>query len=177
MECGDYIRGEKRDDRIHGVQVMPTTSTPIARPAWSTVSALCLLAAGALLAGCRGSAAPTTGGDTPVTAQRLSGTRLTDIRGDLSWTFDESVVVIDNNAQLIPADVADVLVREGATPVRVEANWRLDEAAGVLHLSHRKADGEAIDAEAAIPIAPAGHVRVNLGDRQYNMFRNATKEP
>jgi hypothetical protein len=73
--------------------------------------------------------------------------------------------------------VAAVLVREGAAPARVEADWRLDEAAGVLHLSNRKADGESIDADVAIPIAPAGHVRVNLGDRQYNMFRDATKDP
>jgi hypothetical protein len=112
-----------------------------------------------------------------VTTQRLSGTRLTDIRGDLSWTFDESVVVIDNNDQPIPSDVAAVLVREGAAPARVEADWRLDEAAGVLHLSNAQADGEKTDVDAAIPIAPAGHVRVNLGDRQYNMFRNATAAP
>ena len=112
-----------------------------------------------------------------MTVERLSGARLNAISGDLAWTFDESVVVIENNDQPIPPDVADVLVREGATPVRVEADWQLDETAGVLHLSSLKADGETIDVELAIPIAPAGHVRVNLGGRQYNVFRNATKDP
>ena len=45
------------------------------------------------------------------------------------------------------------------------------QAAQALVLSQITADGEDTQAEAVLPIEPAGAVRVNLGDRQYNMFR------
>ena len=110
-----------------------------------------------------------------MTTQRLSGARLNDIREPLSWTFNDSIVVIENGDQPIPADVVEALLADRSTPVRIEATWHLDEKAGTLHLSEIMADEERCDKEVAIPIRPAGHVRMNLGTRQYNVFRGSVK--
>ena len=112
-----------------------------------------------------------------MTSQRLAHARLTDIREPLSWTFNDSIVVIDNGDQAIPSDMVEALLGDGSKPRRIEATWRLDEKVGVLHLSELKADEERIDREAAIPIRPAGHIRVNLGTRQYNVSRGSAKDP
>jgi hypothetical protein len=112
-----------------------------------------------------------------VTTQRLTGSRLTDIRQDLSWTFDDTTVVIENKGQAIPSDLIQELLGTRSAPNRIEAEWRYDEHTGMLRLSDAKADGEEIATELVIPVKPAGHVRVNLGGRQYNLFRMKTKNP
>ncbi len=147
----------------------------VTKTRWSTVA---LLAMSVLMPGCQASSSPRppTGGDSPVTAQRLSESRLTDIHEPLSWRFDNSVVIIDYEGQPIPMDLVELLLAEQTTPVRIEASWRLDEAAGTLHLSDLRVDEESIDREVTIAIAPAGHVRVNLGFRQYNVFRDGAKD-
>ncbi|MCL4205613.1 MAG: hypothetical protein KJ000_24290 [Pirellulaceae bacterium] len=121
--------------------------------------------------------APTTGGDTPVTATRLTGTRLTDIHRPVSWSFSDRRVTIDNQGQPIPADVVEGVLGDTRTCWRIEADWQLLEQAGVLQLSQCTADGESIAGHLTVPIRPAGHVRVNLGDRQYNMFRGQAATP
>jgi len=128
----------------------------------------------ALLIGCQ--RAPSPGGDSPVTTQRLAGGRLTDIRDELSWTFRDTGVVIENNGQPLPSDLIRELLGDQSAPKRIEATWRFDEKVNMLHLSNAKADGENITTELSISIEPAGHVRFNLGNRQYNLFRG-TKEP
>lgn len=112
-----------------------------------------------------------------MTSQRLTGTRFTDIHRPLSWTFTGTTVVIENEGEPIPADVVEVLVGSGPMPVRIAASWRLDEEAKTLCLFDVKADEASFDKDVTIPIAPAGHVRVNLGTRQYNMFRERAKGP
>ena len=157
---------------------MPHTSCPIRMKArLSTTVACVVFATCALLFGCQPMSPPTPGGDSPVTTQRLSGTRLTDIREPLSWSFTNSTVVIENEGQPIPADVVDALLGDGSAPVRIEASWRLDEVAGTLRLTGMKTDQASIDKEVTIPIAPAGHVRANLGSRQYNFFRDRVSDP
>ncbi len=132
------------------------------------------VAAFAFLAGCQH--APTTGGDSPVTTQNLTSTRLTDIRGNLSWSFNDTAVVIENNDQALPSDLVQELLGNFSTATRIEATWRLDEKADMLRLSNAKADGDDIATDLNIPINPAGHVRINLGSRQYNLSR-ITKKP
>lgn len=134
-----------------------------------------IVAGSVFLVGCQGAPAP--GGDSPVTTQRLTGSRLTDIRQDLSWTFDDTTVVIENNGQTLPSDLVHELLGSGSAPHRIEAAWRYNEHTGMLRLSDAKADGEEIATELVIPVKPAGHVRVNLGGRQYNLFRMKTKDP
>lgn len=129
----------------------------------------------ALLVGCQ--RPPTIGGTSPVTTQRLTGSRLIHIRQDLSWTFDDSTVVIENNGQSLPPDLVQELLGNGTAPKRLEAAWRYDGKAGVLHLSDATADGQKIATKLVIPITPAGRVRVNLGSRQYNLFRVKTRNP
>ncbi len=121
--------------------------------------------------------APTTGGDTPVTASRLTGTRLTDIHRTVSWSFSDRHVTIDNQGQPIPADMVESVLGDKRTCSRIEADWQLLEQAGLLQLSQRTADGESIADSIAVPIRPAGHVRINLGERQYNMFRGKGMSP
>lgn len=116
---------------------------------------------------------PETGGDDRVTTERLSGSRLVDINKNLSWTFDASTVVIENRDRPLPQDLLKELVADGTTPKRVEATWKYDEKLGVLRLSKTMADGNKIDKDSVFPIKPAGQVRVNLGNRQYNLFRDA----
>ena len=119
----------------------------------------------------------TTGGDTPVTAARLTAMRLTDIRRNVSWTFSDHFVTIENQGQPIPVDVVKLVLGDTRTCTRIEADWQLLEQAGVLQLSQCRADGESIAGDIAVPIRPAGHVRVNLGERQYNMFRGEGMSP
>lgn len=119
----------------------------------------------------------TTGGDTPVTRDRLSNIRLADIRKELTWKFSDNRVVIENNGQPIPQDLVEALLVEQATPLRIEATWELDEKAGLLRLTDLNVDGEPSEREAALPIEPAEHVRINLGGRQYNRFADKSKTP
>lgn len=148
---------------------------PVAPVELRNVTAFCFLVFCVFIVGCRDT--PPPGGDSPVTTQRLTGARLTDIREDLSWTFTDTVVVIENKDQPIPSDLVEALLGGHSTRTRIEASWQLNEKAGLLRLSSMKADGVKIDQETTIPIKPAGHVRVNLGSRQYNLFPGGAKEP
>ena len=132
------------------------------------------VAAFAFLAGCQH--APTTGGDSAVTTQRLTGCRLTDFRENLSWTFSDTTVVIENKDQAIPSDVVQELLGDRSLATRIQATWRLEEKAGMLRLSNAKADGDVSATDITLRISPAGHVRVNLGSRQYNLSR-VTQNP
>lgn len=141
---------------------------------------LCLLLVGCTggSSGSGGGGAPrTTGGDTPVTRDRLTNVRLADIRKELTWKFTDKRVVIENNGQPITPDLVEDLLAEEAAPLRIEAAWELDEKAGLLRLTDLNVDGEPSEREAALPIEPAGHVRINLGDRQYNRFADKAKSP
>lgn len=152
---------------------MSHTSSPIRMKARLSTSVACtVFTTCALLFGCLQMSPPATGGNSAITSQRLSGSRLTDIREPLSWSFTNSTVVIEHEGRPIPADVVDALLGDGSAPVRIEASWRLDEVAGILHLTGMKTDQASIDKEVTLPIVPAGHVRANLGSRQYNFFRD-----
>jgi hypothetical protein len=112
-----------------------------------------------------------------VTAARLTAVRLTDIQRNVSWEFSDRLVTIENQGQPIPVDVVESVLGDTRTCTRIEADWQLLEQAGALQLSQRRADSESIAGHIAVPIRPAGHVRVNLGGRQYNMFRGEGRQP
>jgi hypothetical protein len=151
---------------------------PVASVELRNVTLLCFLAFCVFFVGCEDTPPPPqTGGDTPMTTQRLTATRLADIREGLSWSFADSVVVIENRGQPIPSDLVEDLLGGQSTCKRIEATWQLNEKSGLLRLSSMKVDGEKIDTEATISIKPAGHIRVNLGSRQYNVFSGEAKGP
>lgn len=128
-----------------------------------------------LLAGCR--PVVTTGGDIPVTTERLAGRHLVDIHRELSWTFSDTAVVIQNQGEPIPPDLTQELLGDWPTAQRIEATWRFDKNTNTLRLTDAKADGKDIGAEIIVPIQPAGQIRFNLGTRQYNVFRDSTNVP
>ncbi len=137
--------------------------------------ALGFIAGFAFLVGCQ--RRPTTGGDIPVTSERLTGTRLSDIRQDLTWTFGDTTVVIENKGQSIPPDLVQELLGDGSVSNRIAATWKYDGKSGMLRLSNATADGQKIAKELVIPIKPAGQVRVSLGSRQYNLSHVKTSDP
>ena len=149
---------------------------PASRVESRNVTLVSCLAFCAFLAGCGGTSR-SIGGNSPVTAQRLAGARLTDIGDDVSWTFTDSLVVIENKNQPIPSDLAETLLGGQSMCQRIEANWQLDEEISVLRLSSMKVDGKDAGKELAIPIMPAGYIRVNLGSRQYNVSPGEAKLP
>jgi hypothetical protein len=114
---------------------------------------------------------------TPVTVERLKDSRLVYIRSDLAWNFIGNRLVIENGNQPIPLDLVEELVGKPLTLKRIEASWTLDGTSDMIRLSDVKLDGEALPANLSISIRPAGHVRVDLGSRQYNLFPGKAMDP
>ena len=114
---------------------------------------------------------------TPVTVERLKDSRLVYIRSDLTWRFIGTGLVIENKDESIPVDLVQELIGEPATLKRIEADWTLHAASDTIRLSDVRLDGEKIDQILSISIQPAGHVRVDLGSRQYNLFPGKAMDP
>jgi len=117
--------------------------------------------------GCR--TAATTGGDVPVTVDRLEGSRLLGLQRDVTWTFVGGHVTIGSAGRPIPRDVFGDALATHPAPKAIEARWTLDPSAGILRLSEVIIDGDAFTDVLEVPIRPAGQVRVTLGERQYNL--------
>lgn len=113
---------------------------------------------------------PTTGGDSPVDPSRLRGSTATYIGNrDLTWTFADTTVQFTHLDKAIPNEFASEIVGEESTPKIISASWELTDGNKKLHLYNITIDEESSDLEASLPIAPAGHVRINLGSHQYNL--------
>lgn len=123
-----------------------------------------------LLAGCQPT--PTTGGDSPLTPSRLRGSTATYIGNrDLTWSFADTTVQFTHQDKVIPGEFASEIVGEESPPKIISASWELTDGNRKLHLFNITIDEEPSDLEASLPIAPAGHVRINLGSYQYNLGR------
>jgi hypothetical protein len=118
------------------------------------------------------------GVDTPITAERLNGSRLILVAGDpgVEWVFHDSTFFVDSGKAPLPKDIAEALLGSGKTSTRVEGKWRLDEAKSELVLTELRAGDQPGRETCVLPIRPAGAVRANLGERQYNVFP-ASKRP
>jgi len=132
------------------------------------VTSVVVWAVAVALAGVVSCRPATTGGDIPVTEDRLRGSRLVGLQHDVSWAFVGGDVVIDNGGRSIPEDVVGEIIGARPAPKAIEARWMIDASAGVLRLSDVKVDGEAFTGTPRVPIRPAGQVRITLGRRQYN---------
>jgi hypothetical protein len=114
-----------------------------------------------LVAGCN---SPST---KPVT---LTGARLESIRDErVTWKFGESGFEVEHEGRPIPADVAESILGPGVKASAVKGKWRVE--GNTLVLSDMTADGQQVEREAPLSLQMAGNVRVNLGSRQYNVFR------
>lgn len=107
-------------------------------------------------------------GPDSVTPKTLAGSEFVDISDDThKWIFHDSEFHLEGAP--IPPDLSKHIGFEG--PVKSATGlWRIDEAAESLVLSEITGDGKAIEGVVRIPLTPAGHVRVNIGARQYNGF-------
>jgi hypothetical protein len=127
----------------------------------------------ATAAGCGGATtnAGIPGVPPPISATRLAGARLVDIRREppLEWTFAESRFAVACPGGL-PSDIVEPLLGRGADATRIEGAWRLDDANGEIVLTDIEGGGRRGADRVALPLRPAGAVRCDLGERQYNVF-------
>ena len=118
------------------------------------------------------------GGGSAVTQERLTGARLEYI-GDpgLAWEFGPSRVVISSANGPLPAELLSRELPEAgdaaAAPARIELAWRLDGPG--LVLSDPRSGGRN-NSERRLLIRPAGMVRVDVGERQYNVYPAGSPE-
>jgi hypothetical protein len=115
---------------------------------------------------------PIAGGDTPITATRLTGARLEYHRADpsLVWTFTAKTFVLELGGQTRAPDLIETLMGTSASVLRIRGNWKLEEQKGRLLLSNIQGDGKKGRRRTSLAIEPAGHIRVNLGTYQYNLI-------
>jgi len=116
--------------------------------------------------------APVPGTGSPIEARRLVGARLVHIRPDtpVEWTFTADRFAVEAGEGALPADLVDRLLGDGAPRARIEGAWRLDEGAAELVLTGISSGERKGRERVVLPIRPAGTVRCDLGDRQYNVF-------
>jgi hypothetical protein len=124
------------------------------------------------LAACAADQPPTPGSSSrPVTAQRLRESRLEHIQSDPSmvWTFSEKTFVLVLGGRTVPTKLVETLMGSADRVARVEGAWRLDEDKGELVLSDVTGDGKPGRKSARLRTSPAGLIRIDLGDDQYNI--------
>jgi hypothetical protein len=119
---------------------------------------------------------PAPGGDRPVTTKRLIGAKLEYHRDDrkLIWAFTERDFVLVIGGKKAPLILLEKLTGSRDVVSRVQGSWRLDEKNDQLILCVKDV-GTKDQREVKLPIHPAGLVRVNLGDYQYNVFPGEAK--
>jgi hypothetical protein len=107
-----------------------------------------------------------------VTRERLLRERLVNIQRDpaLEWTFTEKRFVLQIDGKATPHKLLEMLMGAKDAVRRVEGGWELDEAKGRLLLTDLTGDGKPGKKAATLEIAPAGLIRINLGEHQYNTF-------
>lgn len=115
---------------------------------------------------------PPGSSERPVTAERLRGARLEYHRSDpkLVWSFGKEAFVLSLGGEALPRDLIETLTGQRTDALRIEGTWSLDQNKNVLRLAVQQADGKPICHQAELPIFPAGLIRVDLGDHQYNVF-------
>lgn len=104
--------------------------------------------------------------------ERLKGSQLTPIRKDQNWSFtflDESFV-LESGKEPLPSDLQVAFLGPDQKASTIEGKWRLEEGNRVLVFSAIQANGKKRSGEVKLAIEPAGVLRVNMGDYQYNIF-------
>lgn len=106
-----------------------------------------------------------------VPPRKLIGSTLSAIRNrDVQWCFTDSEVEISNNGALLPYEYRQELTK-GRNHRRLEASWTITDDGRTLRLSDVRLDGEQLEQDILLPISPAGNIRVNIGEHQYNLRR------
>lgn len=132
---------------------------------------LLLIASGCRPSGGRSSGG-TTGGDIPLTTERLQNVTLTQIgSGGLTWRFAERRLEILNEQRPISPAPVESVCGPGQEPKQITATWELIATENTLKLTSLRVDGRPLDDDVWLPITPAGPIRVNLAELQYNLQR------
>jgi hypothetical protein len=142
-----------------------------------------LVLAGSVLAcGCAASStgrakAAAPGAEVPVTRARLAdAARWEAINRSHSWMFkDEEFVLVATEKNEIPAALRKALLGADREAARVVGKWALDAKAGLLVLTAITAGDKPGEKEVKLKIGPAGAIRINIDNEQYNFVVH--KEP
>lgn len=126
---------------------------------------------------------PIPGGVRPVTVERLTGAQLLEIGQEpaIVWDFTADRFELTIDGDPLPTDLLDSLLGEGEQSRRIVGAWKLSADGQALLISEIEAQPLPSDdlqstvstargaAEVRLSLAPAGWVRANLGERQYNI--------
>jgi hypothetical protein len=114
-------------------------------------------------------AAPGMGYVPPITENRLVGATLDDVGNVALWHFGPQRFRIEIRRDP-PAEMIRQLLGRDVNVKQIEGHWRLEEQKGRLVLTGITAGDLKNSQEVVVPITPAGLLRTNLGNRQYNVF-------
>ena len=109
----------------------------------------------------------------------LTGARLEYHRSDpkLVWSFGRERFVLEIGGETVPHKLIEKLTGKREAASHISGTWKVDEETGHLVLATDSADGWPVRPTARLPISPAGRVRVDLGDYQYNVFPGEAELP
>ena len=104
----------------------------------------------------------------PIDTERLEHNKLTQIHGQVIWDFSRSKVDIYSELGQVPANYVSEVLADKSQPKKITAAWRFLKDSNELELSDFHIDGEPREHSIKLAIRPAGQVRINLGNEQYN---------
>lgn len=100
---------------------------------------------------------------------RLVGATLDDIGDVVVWHFGPKRFRVEFRREP-PAEMIRQLLGRDVKAKQIEGQWRYEEQKGRLVLVGITAGDFKNSHEVVLPMTPAGRLRTNLGDRQYNIF-------
>ncbi|MEO1529044.1 MAG: protein kinase [Planctomycetota bacterium] len=104
----------------------------------------------------------------------LAGNTLSFIRQpSVTWRFTDREVTLSAGGMSIPRNFTDEIFAGKTDCHSIVASWRLINRGRVLQLFDLRVDGKPSAHEAKLRISLAGHIRINIGNHQYN--RRKTK--
>ena len=112
-----------------------------------------------------------------LTPARLAGARLKGVGFDVRWQFSTNAFVINTGKTSLPAKFVSKVFKSPTTAKEINGSWTLGqrgEGDGVLKITNVRIGTSAQEITADIPIRPAGHVRVEIGDMQYNVMKESS---
>jgi hypothetical protein len=104
--------------------------------------------------------------------QWFKGARLQPLAREAKWyfSFTNEQFVLESTKEPLPSDLKKAFLGPDQSASRIEGKWRLEDGNRTLVFSDLRIDGKEKSGEVKLAIEPAGPIRVNLGDHQYNVI-------